>query len=441
MLKLRLRTPYFGGSLRRECLKALGERRRDAWKESSIAMAADRGMPTMFIAVLAIFALMAPVMGFGFDGGLLKPSEAFLLSQWQAVAGVSVLSVVFIGFVFDVFRTRGYDLFFGGFPAFVKLVWLDWLLGFGTVAIILTPAALLTSAGPNDPPTDWLADLAVVATGITFVFALPILFWRVTSVLDDDRFMALQKRRVAQLSRARVREQLVTQITTSRLKDLGYEHPLVGNGVLQRIEVGERGTIVDFRERNLIAVLRRFRQVSTDAIEIRVGIGEYVVPGDTLAALPGPQVESLSGALNRCVRVKARTRADSPAELLTGHLERLHELGMSALRDSRHHDWSLVAEHYVTAILEMVDYANSADIAFDGQVARPGFFAHGPVQQISGFIRDEIKAARNLEDSDFALEVAALPERIARSVRDLDAVGIVREMLSIYPDVYTIATT
>jgi hypothetical protein len=81
------------------------------------------------------------------------------------------------------------------------------------------------------------------------------------------------------------------------------------------------------------------------------------------------------------------------------------------------------------------------DVPFAGQVAAPGIFAYGPVQQISGFLYDELLAALENNHRELIDPISYFPQKIATEAARAGASSIAYPMLRLYPAMYYLAKT
>jgi hypothetical protein len=120
-------------------------------------------------------------------------------------------------------------------------------------------------------------------------------------------------------------------------------------------------------------------------------------------------------------------------------LTRLHGQAMDAARAGREEEWSEVGNAYEQVLLGLPRAAARWGVPFEGAVAAPGFFGHGPVQRIRDFLYDELRAAVDNNSRELIDPISYLPHGIALEATRLGAPAVAATMLSLYPAMYMLA--
>jgi hypothetical protein len=367
-----------------------------------------------------------------------KTAEGFLNTQWLVVAAMLGFAVALVGIVMGAFlssarNTAGLTLReFATELRYTPVVYL------GVLAIILNGMALfpLGTAGPGGWPGAWATCISALA-----VIALPLLFEGALDVLEPRRLIRARTRRLDRDVTAVVYTQLL-RLASMQLVQEGHS-PFLGVSLTAPegniiIRATRSGRVTDIRVRRLEDLSERHLR-GAPIVLTGIDLLERMVDSRTeLAAIP-PGSDLQPRAVRRAFRL-SRGQAPADQELIE-NLEGLHQQATQAIRIGDQQQWDGIAEGYRTVLLAMPRAAADYGLAFAGAVANPSFLPVGPMDRIARWLFDEARLAVELRQAELAFHIASFSMSVAFAAESLGAQGLVEKMLTIYPQIYALASS
>ncbi|MEA2494650.1 MAG: hypothetical protein QOJ29_2561, partial [Thermoleophilaceae bacterium] len=218
---------------------------------------------------------------------------------------------------------------------------------------------------------------------------------------------------------------------------LPVKHQLLTQ-VGHHLQATEEGMVRDIRLGPLLRWHRRIRPRATEALGLRVGLGDTV--GDNTTLLSAGQVMDGRDAGRLRDAFVVREPHQEPADRAwTRMLERLHKDAMEAARHGREQDWREIADAYERVLLRLPRAARVWGLPYEGAVMAPGFFGQGPVQRIRDFLYEELLVAVDNNHRELIGPITYFPQQIAVAAARLGAPAIAGPMFSLYPAMYRLA--
>ena len=395
--------------------------------------------PLPYVLVLGV-----PFIPICVDAGLLgdaSQARSYLETLWQVVAATLGLSIALFGFVSQGYANAAHRAIGGSLRELSRATGLQAALAIGFAALV-TDGMVLLGLG-QDAPAGWAAASAIGVSALTLGVALPFVFFQALRAFEFEFLVAFRRRVVEVIVDRAMDQQLRGQagnVHVDAVKD-----PAVTRGLW--VDKGRAGISFDqpraVRDVKLAPLrkLARHATVPAGSVELLVSLDERVPADRALVAVPTGQSRLWVLAVRACFKTRRFGLGEDPRSVLAEELERLHQAAKAAIVDGRKGDWDLISDVYADALLAMPRATQSMSVPFAGAVASPGFISLGPLDRVTRFMHDEIETALNVGDRELALDVAYFPMRVARDAADLDAPGLVRAMLSLYPSLYRLASS
>jgi hypothetical protein len=365
--------------------------------------------------------------------GNTQASQDYVSTMWQVVAAALGVSVAMVAFAFEAFSSSGQRAYGGSLKEFARESGLVLLIEAGVVALFVDGAVLagLGYHAPGGWPGAWA--IAVSAFALLLV---AVVVHRVLSLLDDRSLREMRTRRVQRLVSAAMRQQL-----TGQAADIWLENSRLGIGRSALIPTGltpiysdREGEVQDVSMGPLARLV-----VRRGGMRLAVGVGlDQTVQRDTALLYVQGDPEQVPRRLLRTIKIRRR-RDDTPQAALSAVLARLHQQAMSAAKTGDELEWRAISESYEQILLALPQAAADWGVPFAGAVAAPGFFGHGPVQQIAQFLYDELVAAVDSNSRELIGPITYFPSHIASAATRLGAPALAGPMLGIFPAMYLLA--
>ena len=445
--------PFGGGSLRHETKSLLPMSRtaRLAGLRRTAVRVASRLGPVPYLALIAVVGLPLCDVDWGVLGDP-EESKRYLHTLWQVVAASLALSVAMIGFVFEAFANAARRSLGGSLREFTRTIWLNATLRLGFAALICNGVVLLEIG--HEAPGGWAALWAIFLSAITLGVALPIVFGNTLKALDLDYLIEMQTREVDDLVKRTMEHQLRGQAGDMLLERMYKDHGVarglwVGDEQQEGIPGTNSRVLFDVR---IDRMLRLAETIPGDGdgddgtrrarVEILASLHDAVSERSPLISVPTGQGTLWKRSVRRAVKLRRRRDGDRAAQLLGERLNALHEAALAAIREHRRGDWMKISEIYSRALLALPKTTAEMGVPFEGAVASPGIMRPlGPLDRIERFLDAEVVAALDTDDGALARDVAYFPVGIAGDAAHLNAAGLVRAMLAIYPRLYRATVT
>jgi hypothetical protein len=422
-------------SLRRNALRSLparanagvGLRIRDSW-------AGRLSWVRFALYALAVLAVVRVPIDLRWGPlGDSQRSNDYISTMWQVVAAALGMSVAMIAFAFQAFQSAGQRAYGGSLKEFARESGLVLLIEAG-IAALLVDGVVLAGWGYR-APGGWAGGWAILVSTLALLLVGAVVH-RVLSLLDDRALREMRTRRVHRLVQEAMRQQLTGQAADIWLANsrLGIGHailvpagftPIYGDreGAVRHIWIGPLARF---------AARRRGLQLS-----LAVGLDQTVDASTALLYVRG-NAEQVPRRLVRAIRIRPQ-RDDIPNAALSGALARLHQQAMTAATVGDELEWTAISKSYEQILLALPEAAAEWGVPFAGAVASPGFFGHGPVQQIAQFVYDELVAAVDSNSRGLIGPITYFPQRVASTATELGAPAIAGPMLGIFPAMYRLA--
>ncbi len=383
------------------------------------------------VAVLAVAHVPLDVRW----GPLREPSESddYLSTMWQVVAAALGLSVAMVAFAFEAFQTSGQRAYGGSLKEFARESRLVLLIEAGIVALFVDGAVL--AGWGEQAPAGWAGAWAIAVSAFALVL-VGVVVHRVLNLLDDRALREMRTQRVQRLVSAAMRQQLTGQAADIWLQNSRFavERSLLPPPGLTPVYGDREGEVRDV----WIGPLARL-VVKRRGLRLALGVAlDQPVDANTALLYVQGDADRVPRRLVRSIRV--RHRRDEAAQIaLSGALARLHQQAMNAAKAGDELEWRAISESYEQILLALPQAAADWGVPFEGAVAAPGFFGHGPVQQIAQFLYDELVAAVDSNSRELVGPITYFPQHIASAAAELGAPAVARPMLDLFPAMYLFA--
>ena len=406
---------------RRQRLRMLLRRRRHPWTQISLFLLA---LGVLFLPIPTKFGPYAES----------KASTSFLNQQWLVVAAVLGLAVAVVGIVMTAFLASSRNAADLSVREFAMGVGYTNILYVGVAAILVNGMALFP-LGTNAPagwPAFWSTLVSIAA-----VVGVLVVFERGLDALDPRRLAIARTRRLVRETAAVVDTQLVRVSAETWLQqqpDSRLKRRLTPPEASQVLRTQHAGRIRDIRIRKLTKLADGLANTGTITL-LGEDVLERQVDRDTpLVAVPASATAVL-GSVRRTFRIARRS---PPADqVLIATLEGLHTQAMQAVRVGDLTQWRSISQGYRDVLLAFprARAESGLDISLD-QLIAPSLLPTGPVDRITAWLVDEVRAALASGHADVLLAISSFPLSVARAASQLAAASIVQRMLNLYPLLY-----
>lgn len=429
--------PAFGRlSLRRRALRVLRPRSR---RERLRLRARHTSRHLQSLRWLAYVGIVATLwLPLSLDWGPLASepeSRRYLETMWQVVAAALGVSVAMVAFAFEAFSSSGQRTHGGTLREFAFSSRLVYAIEVGLLSLIVDGVVLF---GPLGLETEsWPAAFAIAMSGLTLVF-VGLVIHLVLRLLDERALTRMRRRRLDVLLEGAMRQQLIGQAAQAWLSGSGLPvaYRLVSSSGAIPTRTQREGEIRDVHLGWLARwAVRKNRTNPKESIALAVMLGDPVSRNDALFFTGSSIGRFQRLILMRAIRIRRRDD-DRPDRALSALLTTLHQQSMEAARTGREDQWRTIAEAYERILLGLPQAAADWGIPFEGAVAAPGFFGHGPVQRIADYLYEELVAAVDNNHRELIDPITYLPQHIAVEATRLGAPSVASPMLRLYPAMY-----